>query len=459
MSRSSSSGASSLTWAVITSVVFRVTYGVVPLVAIPVGLGELGAAGFGAWVTALSAASLVAFADLGVGTGLMTKLGALDLDSGEDARTARRLVTAAYALAGLVLVVVLVLLALSALLLDWRQLLNAPADATAVEGIVLITLASYACNIVALLVVRVQFGVGRQARANLWQAAGSLLMLAALLAVPRLPVDDLVFVALVMFTPVAVASANTLHFFAATPAGTKVRPGTSTVRGSDLVTLLTTGSRFVVVSLLMAAAVAVDPWIVTRAAELEAVPAYAVPYRIFAFLGSVAILMALPLWPRHAGAVGAGKVGWIRAVTRRMTWVCGAAYVTAAVAVFVVGPRALAGLVPEELGLADNTTMWVGLALLWGCQVAASPAFMVQNGAEVLGPQTVGYALVLAMTPVKVWAAMQFGYSAIPWVSLCLYVGLVWPACWIGYHRSLGKARANRDDAASPIPATDPVGR
>jgi hypothetical protein len=81
--------------------------------------------------------------------------------------------------------------------------------------------------------------------------------------------------------------------------------------------------------------------------------------------------------------------------------------------------------------------LWFGLALWWLAQCLTGPAFMVQNGATVLRPQLIGYTVMLVSIPAKWWVGATGGHEWIPWVGAALYVLVLWPACWVGYNRSL----------------------
>ena len=56
-----------------TSVLSRGVAVLVPLAIVPVSLHYLGASGYGAWAASLAVTSMLLFADLGIGTGLMTR--------------------------------------------------------------------------------------------------------------------------------------------------------------------------------------------------------------------------------------------------------------------------------------------------------------------------------------------------------------------------------------------------
>jgi len=418
-----------------TSVINRGVAALIPLAMVPIALDELGADGFGAWASALSLTSLVVFADLGVGSGLMTKVGArrMQPDPGGDG-DARALVSSAYVVVGGIVLVALGLLSIAVLFLDFGKALGAP-QSPELELLLFLTLAGFILNVVVSLVVRVQYGVQQQAASNLWQAGASVASLGAGWAVASAQDSPGWFVAAVTFTPVLIGLVNSLHFYVVSPVGRQLAPHPALVRSYYSWELLGTGSRFLVVGVLMSLSLALDPWIVSHTSSLAEVPQYSIPFRVFAAIGSVSVMCALPLWPLHAQAVKSGDLTWITGITRKMSWLTSLLVFALCVCALSLGPMLLQVWTGEQVTF--DAILWTGLALSVLVQTATGPAFMLQNGADVLGPQLWGYALLLLLIPGKIAVSAQFGYAWIPWVTVAGYFAFIVPACRIGYGRAL----------------------
>lgn len=416
----------------VTSVVQQGVGLVVSLASVPLALHHLGVEDYGAWATAVALTTVFVFADLGVGVGLMTRLG-----TAGEARygpAGRQLVSSAYGVLAAVVACALVVLAVAAASGALDRLVGGSERGQA-GLIVAATCAGFLVNMVVSLIVRVQYAVGQQAASNLWQAAGGLVVLAAMWAAATFTTEPWWFAAAAAFAPVGMGMVNAAVFFCTSPQGRPMRPVLSAWDRATSISLMRLGSRFLVVSLLLAGATAIDPLIVARTAGLDDVAAYTVPARVFAIVSLVGVTALMPLWPLHARAIREGRVDWIRRITVRVGAASALAMsVIAAALLLVISPLFevwLDGKVPVDLVLCGGLAAWCVATAVTG------PLFMVQNGAEVLGPQVWGYGLLLMTLPLKWWAATVWGSAAVPWVGVAGYVVFVVPACVVGYRRSL----------------------
>lgn len=420
---------------VATSLLQRAVGALVPLVSVPIALNQLGYDGYGAWAAAVAVTGLFIFSDLGIGTGLMTRVGAIPADDATG--LARHYVSSAYAMVGVLTVLALAGLAVVTKGFDLGGLLGASGQPD-VEAIFALTMAGFLVNVVVSLVVRVQYAVGQQAASNLWQIGSSLLMLGGMLAAAEYSSGATWFICAAAFAPVVSGAANSLWFYGRSQRGRSLAPSFLLFRWTLATELLRLGAKFVLISILLAAAVALDPWIIANTTQLSEVPNYSIPYRVMSAAGLLSVAISLPLWPMHASAVQNGDVGWIRRTTRRMTLASVSVMTLVASIILVVAEPLvriwLNGTIPVILSL------WTGLALFVIAQSATGPMFMVQNGAELLWPQFISYALLLATVPLKWYVSGNFGYQYIPWITAIAYIVIVVPACAAGYAMTIRSA-------------------
>ncbi|MGH3703160.1 MAG: lipopolysaccharide biosynthesis protein [Agromyces sp.] len=421
-----------------TSFVSRGLAALAPLVTVPAALGFLGVGPYGAWAAALALTSFAAFADLGIGAGLMTKL-ADALAVGDRAR-ASRLIASGYAAVGSLCALVLVALWSLAPFVDWSVLITGTREEPGVEtrGIVLVTLTAFIVGVVTSLIVRVQYGAQQIAGSNLWSSAGSIAGIVMTFAAVGIASGQAQFIAIVSFTPIVVALANTAWFFSL-GRGRAFRPRFRDIGRIEIVALLRLGWRFLAIQILMTLSLSTDAWIVGQAVSLEAATAYSIPARIFAVIGVAVSVLTIPLWPSNAEAIRQGDVAWVRRITRRMTIISPAVAAALAVAGIVWGPAAIDWWL--DGAIETPSAFLIGLGAWAVVQAIVAPAFMVQNSVEVLRPQLIGYLLLLIAVPLKFVVASSAGYEFLPFVSVACYCVLIWPAALIGYRRSMAVAR------------------
>ncbi|WP_158862999.1 MATE family efflux transporter [Leifsonia sp. AG29] len=417
-----------------SSAVSRGTAAIAPIVTVPVALSALGVEGYGAWSAALALTAFTSFADLGVGAGLMTRLSA-SMAVGDVIRS-RRLVSSAYTALGLVVAVALILLWGSSAVVPWAAVVGGHESAARsdVAAIALVTLSGFILNVLAGLIVRVQYAAQEVARSNLWQASGNVAGILAVLLAASAGATGAGFVAVAAFVPVLVAATNAILFFSRR-AGRGIAPSVRHFHLSTTRDLASIGFRYLVISLLMSVSLGVDSWIVAQTSSLSDVPEYAIPARVFAMVGTLVSVLTIPLWPTSAEAMSSGDTAWVRRTARRMTIVTPAIVGVVSLVAVAAAPLAfhiwLGGKVQTDLFLL------VGFALWNIVQACVAPAFMVQNAAGALRPQIIGYLILLAVFPVKWVVAATFGFTWLPLITSIAYVVIIWPAAWIGYRRAV----------------------
>lgn len=425
---------------VLASMVNRGTATLAPIITVPVSLQYLGASAYGAWAAALALTAVAVFADFGIGAGLMTKL-SVAVATGERGR-AKQLVSTAYV--GLICAVAVAVAALWATMpfVDWAAIIGGTSAAgnEQIEIISLVTLSGFLANVAASLIVRVQYAAQQIALSNLWQVGGSLLSVTAIFVAARLDPGSGIFVAIAVFVPILWSGVNASVFFAG-KTGRYLAPAPQHFRINELRELTSIGGRFLLISLLMSIGLSADSWIVAQAISVSAVPDYAVPARIFAVLPLVVSVFAAPLWPLIGEALSKGDIAWIRSITRKTAMLSTSLVAALALIGLIAGPLAIAWWLGGAI--APSHLLLAGFGLMGVLQSIASPWFMTQNAAGVLGPQTIGFALYALTLPVKWWVSSQWGVDWIALVGATGYAVFVLPSAYVGYRRTMNRAATN----------------
>ncbi|MEU8184077.1 oligosaccharide flippase family protein [Micromonospora sp. NPDC049044] len=420
-----------LSW-IATAALSRVVSALVPLVLLPVTLAYLGTDLYGLWAAVLAVTGMVAFADLGVGLGLMTRLAPCRVAGDSD--TARRYVSSAYAAVCGVALPTCGLLWLFGGFIPWPLLFNATGTAAREAHLVaLVCLTAFLLNIPLSLVARVQYAYQQVAASNVWQAAASALSLPLALGAVYANLPPIAVIASIAVAPLLVNITNTVWTFGWRLPHLAPRP--RFVDGRGVRDLFGLGGLFFVVTLIMVLADNADPLIIAHVLGLASVTAYAVPARLFNQLGALVTLVNQPLWPMHGEALARGDLAWIRRTVRRMTVVSTLIALLPSTFLVLFGERFFAAWLPIPIG---NRALLLGLACWWIVLAAISPRFMVQNAAGVVRPQMCGYLLYLPLSIVgKLLGVHWWGVAAAPYVAVVIYAVTVVPAAVFGYRRAL----------------------
>lgn len=444
MTPTASSSGNRVTRGIVTALLSRGVTVLMPLITVPMALGHLGATSYGAWTAALSLTSFAVFADLGLGVGLMTRLAGMDLAS--QGSEARKLVSSAYAAVGAVVGLLITAMWVSSIWVSWGRIVGgASADN---DLIVLVTLTIFLINVVTALIVRVQFGVHQVSRSNLWQAVGSVTGVLGVALASLLDTSAPVFVILASGLPSTVALLNAFWFFAGRQ-GRLIRPAFRLVTWTDCRSLVGVGIRFSAITVLLSIGMSTDAVIIAHTVDLDVVPDYAITARLFGMLSAVVSALSIPLWTANARALHTNDLAWVRHMTKRMVVVS-----TMSVSALSVVAIALAPIfIDVWLGgaIAPSVALLSGLGLVSVVQATAAPLFMVQNAAEVLGPQTWGYLLFLGVVPVKWWISESLGMDFVPWVTAVGYCLIVLPAALVGYRQVVAREKRLGVECVSSI--------
>jgi O-antigen/teichoic acid export membrane protein len=405
---------------------------------IPLTLNYMGNETYGLWMAVTALTGMAAFADLGLGNGLMTKLA--PCYAHDDHRTARTHISNAYAVVGLVAVLLLVVLIGTAGIVPWQSMLNSGAsdpDRANASLVAVTCLAAFIANIPLSLVMRVQYAYQMVGQANIWQTTGSLWSIPLVAGAVHWDLGIGVVVATAVAGPLLANIANSVWLYARRLP--ELAPRVGEVDRRQARQLLGLGGQFLVLTIVMSIATNADQLVAAHTLGLAAVTTYSVPARLFGQLGILVSLVNLPLWPANGEALAKGDTRWVRTITRRMMVASAVAVALPGLAFVLLGDAFLSAWLGSDLGASP--ALMSGLALWWAMLASISPYFMVQNSVGVLMPQLAGWTLYLVVSvPLKIVAAPVFGLGGIVFAGVIPYALLVVPAAIWGYRTALRRA-------------------
>ncbi len=406
----------------LASVVGRFVALLTPLVSVPLTLNYLGTERMGLWIAAISVIGMLAFAELGIGDGLITLVSRSDGEGRTE--EAQRFVASGFFLMIGVSVFVLLVCLPAASFIPWHRFFNLTSSEAASEAgpAIQACVGCFALNLPLTVVQRVQAGYQEGFWTNLWVAGGKLAALMALIVAVRARVSLPGLVWVYCGVPVLFSALNGLQFFGCQRPW--LRPRWTNVDARSIRRLLKRGFLFLLISAFSGLAMESDSLLVARVLGPEAVTQLYVPGRLFAVIGSVAMMFYLPMWGANAEALARGDTLWVRKSLQRLT-----VFGTLSLSVLAAG-LTFGGVQLVNWWVGGSITvpmsLLCGLALWSVVSSVVGPGFMVLNAADILGPQVILYAVfVMLSLPAKVLLGHTLGIAGIAWVNAVLFTATV----------------------------------
>jgi Na+-driven multidrug efflux pump len=184
------------------------------LVAVPLTLNYLGAERYGLWMTISSVIAMMAFADLGMGLGLMNAIS--EAHGKDDRQAAVTYVSSGFFMLAALALFIVGAFALAYPFIPWPRLFNVKTPQAIQEAgpAMAVFLACFAANLPLGVVQRVQWGYQEGFFNNLWESAGKVLGLTGLLLVIYLKAGLLWLVLAMAGAPVLAGCATVWYYSA-----------------------------------------------------------------------------------------------------------------------------------------------------------------------------------------------------------------------------------------------------
>jgi O-antigen/teichoic acid export membrane protein len=352
--------------------------------SVAVSVRALGDLRFGVVATLSSFTGLMAFADLGLGNGLMTQLAVAD--GRDDIQRARAMVSAAFG--GMLVLgsLVAALGVVAAVTLPWNRILGARAVAVAeVRTAVAVFFVFAGLAIPAGIGQRTLMGLQRGLAANLWLLIGAAASLAGVLVAAITQRPLWCFVLASMGLPVVVAAIQSTWVLVGAHA--ELRPTRRLVTPASLRSLGAVSGLFLVLSVAVAVAYQTDMVIVASTLGAGSAAVFAVALRMFGLVGGTLAGASQQLWTSMAEALARGDVTWVRSRFLRIVLGTLAVSVPSAMLLVLLGrPLARIWVGPDlvpPLGLLTVFAVWTVYCL------AMTQVSFLLNAAQIVGPQVV----------------------------------------------------------------------
>lgn len=393
-----------------------------PLVSVPLTFSYLGLERYGLWQTIASFAGFMAFADLGLGNGIVSQIA--QADGRGDRKTIEQTVsTAFYLLCGTALGLLLIYGVVSPTV-PWRNVFNVKTPLAMAEAGPAMScfVVCFLVNLPVSVVQKVQMALQDGFNSYLWACVGSLAGLGMIVAAVRAHLGLPALLLGLMGVPILVTCMNAANYFGWRKPW--LMPQWRYVDRNIAGGLLGRGAAFLVISALMSFGMGADNIIAAQMLGADAVAKLALPARMAMPLLAVGQMLYLPMWGANAEAIARGDVAWVRQTLNKLTRLITLFTVMGAVGLVVAGPWAVRWLTGH--GMETNSVLLAGLGAWAVLTAVAGPAFMVLNAAHILRPQIYMYSAFLVLgVAAKIWLARYFGIEGVVWAGVVIYLLVV----------------------------------
>jgi O-antigen/teichoic acid export membrane protein len=388
------------------------------LISIPLTIRYLGLEEYGLWLTISSVIAFFGFADLGIGNGLLNAIS--EAHGRDDRDIARRYVSSGFFLLSGIALLILAVFWAAYPLIPWPAVFNVKSAAAAREAgpATAALVFCFAASIPLGIVQRVQSGYQEGFASNLWQSAGNIMGLGALLLAIYFHAGLVWLVLAVTGAPVLAAVTNAGVVFGWQRPW--LRPRWSSVTGNAARRLFKLGFLFLVLQVAIALAYTSDNIVAAQVLGADVVPQYAVPFRLFAIPSTLLYLLLSPLWPAYGEAISRGDAAWVRRTLRRS--MITALLFSAAAAIVLVSTGKLVIRLWAGPQIHPTWLLLVGLGI-WTVMAAVGNALsMLLNAMNVVRLQAY-CAMIMAVVNLglSIVLARRIGVPGIIWGTVIAY--------------------------------------
>jgi O-antigen/teichoic acid export membrane protein len=383
---------------VFTGLIARASSMLMTIVSVPLTLNYLGPERFGLWMTVTSVVSMLAFADFGIGSGLLTVVGEA---SGRDDQIAiRRYVSSAFAILILIAAVILAVFFIFIFpAVDWAHVFNVHSPTARADAgpAIAMLVTCFAISVASLIVPRAQLALQQGFVNNLWVTIGLFASLAGIWAVSAAHGSVALLILAMFGTPIVAATINGTIFF---QRNKQYRPSWPLVSTAAMKRIIATGLMFVVLQLGQSISFASDKLIIARLLGAEAVAAYSVYERVFGVGSNLMLVMLLPIWPAYAEAWARKDTAWVRRTLKRSLAMSVGISTAFGVLIVLLGPLIVSLWTRKNVPVQPIVLYW--LAIWCVIQCTQNALSMLLNGLHVIRVQVISSILVACLAiPLK----------------------------------------------------------
>lgn len=389
------------------------------LISVPICLNYLGKEVFGLWATITSLVAVLAFADLGIGNGILNRIATAQ--GRQDTQSVRRSFASALvllsAIGSLLLMVFFgcyMFIPLDLLFPD----LSMHRERDAIVAGILVFAVLFALNLPTSIIQRVQYALQLGYLNGLTQAMGGIVSLGLVYLVTMSALGLGGMIAATMLAPIFATLAGATWMLHRYP---NLRISRRDIDATEARSIFTSGMHFLAMGIAFSLCYSTDNLIIAYVVDTGSVADYAVHQKYFTPVTLIAALILTPLWPAYAEALAAGDKQWIKQIFRKTIRYFLIFATLASALLIVAAPSVLRLWVGEHV--TANFWLLIGFGIWATCDLIGKTVSMFLNGIGMVKEQ---FWIAIAFVPVclglKVLFAHRWGPAGIPFATVLAYL-------------------------------------
>ena len=412
------------------------------LISVPLTIHYLGSERYALWMTISSTVTMLAFADLGIGNGIVNIVSA---NMGrEDDRASHAAISSGVVMISLLAGIGLLVFAAAYPFVPWPRIFNVSTPVAIAESgpAVAVFFVCWALSLPLLIVQRVQLACQEGFITYLWQSGGTLLGLAAIIIAVHLKAGLPWLVLGMLGGPLVSGVFNTIQYFGWSRPD--FRPRWSLAKMDISRTLLSLGISFFIIQVGLAISNSSDNLIAAQILGPVQVAQFSVAMRMFVAAPTLLYLIVLPLWPAYSESLARGDYNWAYATFKRSLLASGGLVVLLGLMMTFFGAKILhlwvgRAYIPPTIAVLAGMAVWMLVSVL-GTTISVFLA-----GANLLRITALG-TVILAISSVlfRIYLTRHAGQLGLIWGANLSWILAVLLPTAIGLPRWIRKMREAR---------------
>ncbi|MEO8392616.1 MAG: oligosaccharide flippase family protein, partial [Chloroflexota bacterium] len=297
-------------FSVIASLIARGLSLIITIVTTPITLKYLGTERYAMWVTLSSITALLAFADLGIGNGLINSISAAN---GQDDREAaqKSLSNAFLMLTALALLIGIVLVAVYPIV-PWDKIYNVTSTLAKSEAapVTAIFIACFLINMPLGIVQKALMGYQETYIDNVWSMVARIGSLIGIVLAVKFDLGLVGLVIALVGLPIITTTLEWVQLFWFRRPW--LRPSLKNIDPKIIWFLMRLGWMFFALQIAGTLAYNIDNLVIAQVISPEAVTNYSIPSQLFKLSTVFISLVSLPLWPAYGEAIARHDLNWVK---------------------------------------------------------------------------------------------------------------------------------------------------